>query len=393
MTTLLVRRRRPLLVVRPDGSTPGALGLDLAIALARARQAGADVCLLPPPTLCDPALFALVPADRRRVEPRAFHRAWLRARWRARDAAASIGRRAAAGRRSFWLELYRELRRHAGDERLPYPLRARLRTWAQRWFARASAAAEGPTRPIDRRLLERPVPISLPPALEASARSDASALGVAPPRRTVAIDVRTGVDRLHDTVRALAAEGITVVRLGEGGEDRLDGPGVVDLTAAKDRSPALDVFVRQHAEFLVCDTADAQHVAYATGTPCLVLDAVDPVASYPARRDGLYMLAEAVDLDSGVELPLEDRLGPEYLRDPSRYGRRRNTPAEILAAVRELQAGLREGFRDTAAQARFRERVAAACARQAPRGRDAGPAGGGFAGSGRLARVQAERLA
>ena len=40
----------------------------------------------------------------------------------------------------FWLEIYRELRRHIGDERLPYPWRVRLRAIADRCLARARRA-------------------------------------------------------------------------------------------------------------------------------------------------------------------------------------------------------------------------------------------------------------
>jgi putative glycosyltransferase (TIGR04372 family) len=390
MTTVLVRRPRPVLVARPDGSTPGALGLDMAVALAGARQAAASVCLLTPQWLCNPALFALVPTDVPRLQPRSLRGLWLGARWRARRVAESLRAAAVERRASFWLEIYRELRRHVGDRRLPYPWRARLRQSARGAFARAMDADRRPGSRVDRRLLETAVPSSLPPALATDAAARAASLGISPPRRVVALDVRRGLDRLGGVADALAADGYTVVRLGDAGDGRLERPGVVDLTDRAERSPALEVFVLQTAAFLVCDTLDAQQVAYLTNTPCLTIDAVDPIASYPARRDGVYTLAAAIDLETGVELALEDRLGGEYAMNRGRYRHRINTPAEILAAVREMQDGIGRGWDDGPAQMRFRELVGRACAgrRAAQRGQNEV----GFIGSGRLARVQAERL-
>ena len=389
MTTLLVGGRRRVLVARPDGSTPGALGLDMAVALAGARQGDASVCLLTPPVLCKPALFALVPEGIPRLEARSFRGLWLRARWRARHVGMSFRARAVERRASFWLQVYRELRRHVGDRRLPYPWRVRLRRGARRSFARARGADVRPGARLDRRLLESAVPSSLPPPLAAEAGGRAASLGIAPPRRVVALDVRRRLDRLRDAVDALIAADYTVVHLGDAGVERLERPGVVDLTALPERARALDVFVLQTAAFLVCDTMDAQRVAYLTGTPCLTIDAVDPVASYPARRDGVYMLAAAIDLETGVELSFEDRLGRESARNPGRYGYRINTPAEILAAVRDMQDGVQQGWDDTPAQARVRVMVGRASSDRESTRQDER----GFIGGGRLARVQAEGLA
>src|SRR5688572_30153675 len=83
------------------------------------------------------------------------------ARWR---------RRLSRARASFWTETYRELRRQAGDERLPSDVRRWLRAAAQRSLDRSARAERHATMPFQRRSLHRGRAIVLPDGVEHEAR-------------------------------------------------------------------------------------------------------------------------------------------------------------------------------------------------------------------------------
>ncbi len=408
MTVVTSRRHgRPIVAGCPDGSTDGALSLDLAELFARAARASATACVIRPAQPINEALFALEGRDDGPVQ-RAEPNAWLRARWAAASAVSKLDVGTASAAARFWLEIHRELRRHIGDQRLPYALRTRLRRLADRALGRSTDAAErGAAPPWPRRLLREPVDASLPAALADRARAQALAHGVPLDARLVIVNVRARPSLLDAAVDALTADGLVVVRLSDpamgafadaeteppvGPNGR---PAVIDLTMAPGRSPALDVFLMLRAVFVVCDSADVQQTCYATNTPCLRLGADDPVAAYPIRADGLFTLASVVELDTGRALQADELLSETYLRRPDRFAHRPNTAAEILAAVREMQSGVTHGWTESDGQARFRTRVVDAAtqlATRVPHLRTSGP-DDGFIGAGRLARVQADTVA
>jgi hypothetical protein len=306
------------------------------------------------------------------VEPRGLTRAWVRSKWEMRRLADGGRTRAAEARAAFWLEWYRELRRHVGDDRLPLDLRGQLRQAAQRSFARWAAADGrrlGPQFP--RAQLRHSIPMRLPEPLVERARIEAAQRGI-PSGPLVAVDVRDHVDDFDAIVDSIAARGYVPVRLGDG---RL-----------------LDVFLLLSAVFLLCDNSDAQRTAYVTNTPTLTINATDAFSFYPVRRDGVYLLKQAVDLDSGRLLSIDDMLSDAYYGNLRNCGHRDNRATEVGAAIDEMFEGVRHGWHDTMSQSRYRARVVDAGVALAPHVRHVAKWGpvDGFIGDGRLARVQAE---
>ena len=168
-------------------------------------------------------------------------------------------------------------------------------------------------------------------------------------------------------------------------------PGLVDLACAPRPSALLEFFVLQSARFVVCESIDLQQAAYLTSTPTLTLNARDPISRYPVRRDGVFTLTRATDLDSGRVIPLHERLGDWFFLNDRNVGHTPNAPETVVEAVREMHEGSSAAWHDTAEQLAFRTAVtqsAGALAATVPLVADWG-ADDGFVGDGRLARVQA----
>jgi hypothetical protein len=305
------------------------------------------------------ALSTLALAGSGRVSTSPWER--IRLQWRERAA------RSAA---SFWREIYRELRRHAGDERLPFDLRNRLRTTAQRAFDRSQRDAAASRFP--RSALKARAALRLSEELTEKGRAAAERLGLLPGQLFVAADVRGRDHAFHDGVVMLNAQGYAVVRL--------------------NRDPVLDAYLLPSCGFLLCDNAEAQRAAYVTNTPTLTVNATDAFTFYPVRRDGIYLLKTAIDLDTGRVLSPRELLDERYYRNLRNIGYRDNTSNQIRDAVSEMLEGVRHGWSETEAQARYRAAAVAAgesLAARVPHVATWGPVNG-FIGDGRLARCQAE---
>lgn len=379
---------RRVIVSRPDGSERGRMGVEMAAALAHARTERAAACFLPPPVMANEWLFSLTTDEVPILRPGGVARAWLESRWEMKRLTARRRTRAAEASAAFWLEWYRELRRHVADERLPLDFRGRLRGAAQRSFARSAAAAARRSGPgFPRSGLRHAVRVRLPESLAERARAEARQQGVPLPaadgwrpaaegqQPIVAVDVREPVEGFDATLDALKAKGYVPVPLG--------------LT------PLLDVFLLLTSVFLVCDSADAQRMAYLTTTPTLTINATDAFTFYPVRADGVFLMRAAVDLDTGRTLAPAEMLSETFYRNARNYGFLEHAGADVRAAVDEMVDGVRNGWRDTRAQAEYRARVAAAGEALAGRVGHVAKWGpdGSFIGDGRLARVQAERAA
>jgi len=377
-----------VLVACPDGSTRASLSLDLAELLARAKAAGAAACVVRPDEVADEAVIDVIADDVRRVAPAG----WLRARWRAASALAAARTRTDGAAGSFWREVYRELRRHIGDPRLPYPLRVTLRAAADRAFARsAHAFGRLDARPFPRRLLRQGVPVAMSDAARSSAEREAIALGIPSSQPVVAIETLSRASLFEPAIDELVREAFTVVRIGQPQSAAPQRPGLVDVTTMTKRSTGLELWLLLKASFLVCESDDLQALCYLTNTPCLRLNAVDPFAAYPIRTNGLYALATAVELSTGRALSLDELHGEAYLKHPDHYGHRSQPADQIAEAVREMVGGLRDGWSDSGAQAHYRARLVEAgesLHAQIASVRAFGP-DGGFIGDGRIANVQA----
>jgi len=279
---------------------------------------------------------------------------------------------------SFWREWHRELRRHVGDDRLPYAIRLRLRTAADRGLDRAAAEEQRAIVPRwNRRAIAAAPPIRLSPEDERRARQLGLERGIRLDRPAVAIEAGLRADRMGEAARLLAREGYQTLTIG----------GSPDL-------PLVERWVLQASAFVICRGAELQRAAFERHTPSLRLDARDPVTAYPIRPDGVFTLATVVDLDTGRVLAIEELLTERYFRHARNCGYRGSSAAEVAAAVGEMIDGARGGWSDGAAQARFRRLVAEAGAALGARVRHLveWDAAGGYVGDGRLARVQAERL-
>jgi putative glycosyltransferase (TIGR04372 family) len=287
------------------------------------------------------------------------------------------------------LEWHHELRRHAGDERLPPDLRVHLRERAQRALARLTAAM--PT-PVPRRQLRDAAPVLLAPELRDVAVSAAAALGVDLQTRFVAVAVRRNPAAIVSAIDWLVTQGYTVLRIGDV-SDPIRRRGVVDVRATS-HADLVDRVVIEKASFVVCDSGERQQAAVLANTPSLRLNARDPFSAYPVRGNDIFTLADIVDLDSGRVLPANELLSETYLRHVRGYGVRPNRAEHVLAAVQEIHEGVTAGWREDAQQMRVRERVTeagVALASRVPLVAEWGP-DEGFLGDGRLARWQAGQI-
>jgi hypothetical protein len=370
MTTVVRARSggRPVLVVRPDASSPGSISVDLLSTANRARSERAAMCVLPLPATAG-ALRDLILEDVPLLPPGA----WLRARWGSADAIRRGSVRLARARAGVWHEWHKEIRRHAGDERLPPPLRARLREHA-RQVARRPATDRSIA--IERQWLRDPVRISLPPAAVAEASRIAAAAGVVAGRVAVTVDVRARPELFAPAAGVLVDRGYQVIQIGPAGE-RIPHPDVVDGRSGY-MTTASSIHLLLASRFLVSDTPDTQRIAYLTGTPTLLLNATDPWSACPIRPDGLFTLATPVDLETG------DALDPGALlqewRGRRALGWRGNTAGQIVEAVREMHDASAGAVHEHPSQRRFRMRLLETSGEE------------GFVAGGRLARWQAERV-
>jgi putative glycosyltransferase (TIGR04372 family) len=288
-------------------------------------------------------------------------------------------------------ETARELRRYAGDERIPAGVRSRLKD-AARTVGHPVTVPEQVRLP--RRLVRERIQASLDRDARVRAGAEAKAAGIPPDRPLAAFELPHRIENVLPAVALLVEHGYGVVRVGDPGSGAVEMPGVIDLACAPRPSALLEFFVLQSARFLVCESADLQLAAYLTGTPTLTLNARDPITRYPVRRDGVFTLTRAVDLDTGRAIALEERLGADFFQNERNVGHLPGEPDTILDAVLEMHEGTSSAWQDTAGQEAFRtaataaaEALAAPFAHVAQWGAD-----GGFLGEGRLARAQANAL-
>lgn len=389
-----------VLIGRPDGSSLATLCFDLVELFARARDAGAATWLLRPERSVSEVILAMSARGVRTFAPSWPRRAWLAARWHGADRLHGLAARTRSAASAFWFELHRELRRHVGDQRLPFPLRTHLRALAEGALHRAERHARANPAPMAR-VAENGTGVDLPAACAEQLRAEAARRGISFDRPVVALEVLVSPERLRDGVAALVAEGYTVVRIGDPSMGALGYTGahpdgraaVIDLTQDQTADAGLDLYVTLNCAFLICGSADLQAMSYLAAVPCLRLGALDPVASYPLRADGLFTLVTPVELDSGRVLSVREMLSERYLTRIRDFGHRANTAAEIREAIEEMRQALAGGATESEGQQSFRTSVAE-CAARARGGTEQGAAPSdatAFAGKGRLARVQADR--
>lgn len=363
----------PVLVMRPDPS-PGRGSVEMLATLARARQRASAACFLPPPGDAGELVALATCRDVPLVGAGGWRQPWFRTRWALASAARRGRARWRAAVASGQQEMYRELRRQAGKERLPAELRRRLRDTAHRAYDRSAASAPAAV-PYPRRLLRDPSSFALPEGALDGARAEAAALGFVAGTRTVLLAAGLRPDLAAAVTRLLAGRGYRVI-------------------APPAPSLRLLLFLLCASRFVICASRDVQQLAYVTNTPSLAVHATDVFAAYPVRVNGLFLLRTAVDLEAGEVMPLADRVSERAYRQVRTVGYRDHSIADLTAAVEEMLAGVEDGWRESESQTRFRDRAVAAGTAMAPLvpsiavwGPDAG-----FLGDGRLVRVQADQM-
>jgi hypothetical protein len=252
----------------------------------------------------------------------------------------------------FWRELAYEVRRHAGDERLPLPLRTRLRDMAQRALDR-SARLTPPLQPYPRRRVRHAID-TVPAVMN----------GV-----VVVVAVRRSTDSIGAALAFLRKSGWQLVEMRE--------PDAAALAGAR---------------FVVTDALDVQRAAAEAGRPSLAVNLDDAFRAYPIHPDGVCALRHAIDLDTGRVVPIGERLTEGYYRNLRNIGFRPLRESEILDAAREMHAGVTGAWQEREVQRRFRARLLAAAPALVPRVPTVAEWGPdeGFIGDGRLAAFQAE---
>jgi hypothetical protein len=197
---------------------------------------------------------------------------------------------------------------------------------------------------------------------------------------------------LTEGIELLDARGYRMVRLGgAAAQPRVDR--VVDVPLETANEP-LRLYALLKSAFVLSGSPALQRMAWLTNTPSLLINARDPFTVYPVRRDGIFTLATAIDLDTGRPLEMAERLELSFFQNLRNYGFRHHGPAVFTAALQEMLDGLRDGWRDTAAQTRFRNLASAAGAVISSDVADLAEhdVASGFIGDGRLAAAQADRV-
>ena len=383
-----VRRAGPrLLVSQPNAVQFGHLGMEMVMALARAREEQAAIAFLRAPRVVNDGAFELESdqVDVRKLSPPA--ESWWRSRWMLDRLLAGLEERGREFREDFWHEVGELAREETWDPAMSPRLRRMLRStksYAGRQRPERMAAGDPY---LKRRLIRTPVPVRLRPPAAERASALAAAIGVPPGAPIVAVHAREagwkrgrevqdkeyrGERQRDDSTRnvrietyfaaidCLVSRGFTVVRLGDASMKPVRRPGVVDLALDPRRTPLLDVYVLLRSAFLLAGESGPSVFTLLTNTPTLTVNATDPISSFPIRRDWLFMLKRVIDLKTGDTLTLSDMLGERYLealRDTYRFRYVANTSQEIRDAVEEMLEFLESPPPESAGQSQFRDDV------------------------------------
>jgi putative glycosyltransferase (TIGR04372 family) len=161
----------------------------------------------------------------------------------------------------------------------------------------------------------------------------------------------------------LVDQGFSVVRIGDSSMKPFKMDGVIDLCHFEGRTALLEVFLIQKSVFFLGCESGPYHVAYFTNTPSLIVNATDPICSFPLRKNYLYLLKRVVNNKSGKQLGTKEILSAEYfenLRNVDLYSYIENSPDEIKTAVVEMLNTLKTWGEDTETQMSFKQELLSA---------------------------------
>lgn len=234
-----------------------------------------------------------------------------------------------------------------------------------------------------RRLVRQPLPTSFPAWTRAQAATAARRVGLDLDAPLVAIHARERrpetwagragttrnpltrnmrIETFGDAVDLLTARGYTVVRMGDPSMTPYAQKGLIDL-ATHPASTALLQLVCFHRSACVIgsESGPAGAMSLWTNTPALVVNATDPISSYPVRASGRCLLKHVIDRQTGEPADVLSYAYLSTLRDISRWRYEDNTGAEIARATGRYLDDLHAPPPETPAEAATRARALAAC--------------------------------
>lgn len=318
----------------------GHLCLEIQLAAALARREGATLLFLPPRMKINAGLFSLTFEDVPVLE---------------RDA--PLARSA----RHWWDVLERAA---ASDPRQAALLARRLKTQVVSGRLQITAdqfSLYGGWPYYRRQLLLEPSRARLPDRLLDDLEKTARSLGVADDARLVSLYVRedgwySGLGRTNEEKRFnrhrcaniatyapavawLAAQGYTVVRMGDASMRPFKRPGCLDLATSPLRTDLLELYLLSRSDFAITGDSGPTHAAMLLDRPVLTVNIACPMMGFPIRPDSMGFLKGVYHRETGKPLTLAERFGVEYNQLPmntDRFEVRDNSPEELLAAVREM---------------------------------------------------------
>ena len=421
-TTVRLGTKR-VLVARPNGQQYGHLGLEIVMSLARARQADADVYLVPPSTMLGSGLFELESPQVRMLHPTAVVRELLRVCISWRELRERVDKWRDEVREQFEREFVHEVSRYVGDPGMPQRVREGLRGARRRLRAAIEQAVRDRLRRpayYERRLLREPVPVRLNAAAAEEAAAQARAHGIAPDARLVCIHARESgykqgheiqdtkpqrgrddharnarIESYFEAVDCLVGRGYTVVRLGDPTMTPVCRAGVVDLATSPGRTNLLEIYCLLRSDLLIAGESGLLGITAVTNTPFLCVNVTEPISAYPVRAPGLFLPKAVVDKRDGRRLTQLDLLTADYqryFRDHKRYLYIDNSPADIREATCEMLDWLGGTRTESPAQRRYHDAIVSAAARLRRRFTYARKWGlhRGFLGDGRIAQIAVE---
>ena len=420
--------RRDVLVSMPNCRQYGHQALEIALAFAEARRLGVAVHFVQPPHMTNPAMFDFEPDGVEVMEASFLTRGWLDStmRWGSGGLFGKRWKKKVSTRmKEFKRDFHGEVRYRLKDDSLSGSMRLRLKRWdvaVEAWVS-GSGNADGVLKPYyyNRRLLREPVSVRLREGALVRARRQAKAIGLDDEVPIATLHMREAgyklgrelqdskpdrgrddsvrnvrVESYFEAVDWLVRQGYVVVRIGDPSMVPFSRQGVIDLATSSHRSSLLESYCVWRSRFLLgCDSGPT-YLCYLTDTPIACVNCTAPIATYPIRSNGLYILKSMSVRNSGMPLGLAQLAASEdpiYFRDSTTYQYHDNTPEEILETVKEMVGLLDSPTAPSPAQVRYDELLTNTDRRLRPimdYVRKWG-ADDGFMGDGRIGRFFVER--
>jgi putative glycosyltransferase (TIGR04372 family) len=145
----------------------------------------------------------------------------------------------------------------------------------------------------------------------------------------------------------LRASGFTVVRIGDRTMTPIHYPGVLDLATSPHRTDLLEFYcVARSAFFIGCESGGSA-LAWVCRKPVVILNATDPVASFPFGKSDIFTVKNVRRRADGHLLSLIEMMSSEYFdhfRDTTRFEYLDNSPEDVRDVVAEMLQIIEHGM-------------------------------------------------